>query len=143
MWSHITTMFPADSSQVICPLRNRYFATELAAQSNTVKSDTNFAAFIPYALLIIVQLLDLKFTLTGISWFGTDIEANPIIHLFFPFLGITGSLIFVKSFAVASIVLLASLSNKISWISNAIWGINCFYLIAAIIPWTIILTSSL
>ena len=103
------------------------------------EEDTSISDLSPFLCLLILQLIDLKFTYAGITIFGTSAEGNPIFHLLFPLLGTFLSLALAKSFAIAMIAALYIFRQKVLWLNPALWGISAVYLFAAVIPWSYLL----
>jgi len=86
-------------------------------------------------LLVILQVLDLLFTATGVLRHGMQAEGNLLIRSLMQSWGIFPALIFVKSVAFAVIGALCILSHRISWIERAMQLVAAIYIIAAVIPW--------
>ena len=91
------------------------------------------------SLLCLLQALDAYLTSLGVSRFGIEVEANPLIrHMMFSF-GELPALAIVKCLAFVAIISLVFLSQKLNWITRAMGVVAALYLFVAIIPWTYIL----
>lgn len=90
--------------------------------------------------LAFLQLLDGLLTGIGVMHFGSEIEANIIIRTLIDAFGLFPALLLVKCAAIAIVVALCSISHKVRWVGSALKGIIVLYLLAAIIPWAMVLT---
>ena len=93
--------------------------------------------------LSLLQVLDGYLTGVGVYHFGTEIEGNTLLRGFMENFGFVPTLIGAKLLALAIIVTLCSLCDRVTWLPLALKGIIAIYLVAAVIPWTYILYSQL
>lgn len=84
----------------------------------------------------IFQILDGLLTYWGVSRFGIDAEGNPVLHRMMHEIGEAPTLLLTKGLIL---FLLYQIRNNQS-IKFEIWLflINCFYLMLALVPWTLI-----
>jgi len=94
-----------------------------------------FVAF----FLILMQIMDGVLTSIGISRFGVSMEGNPFLRSLMANFGHIPTLTIVKLIAVAMVVLLACVAEKLSWGRKAMEVLCGIYLFGAVIPWTYIL----
>lgn len=92
-------------------------------------------------ILAIIQVLDGVLTAIGVSRFGVHAEGNLALRMLMSVMGHTQALILVKLLAISVILALCLCGPRIRWLSYAFRGIIAVYVLAAIIPWSIILTS--
>jgi hypothetical protein len=92
---------------------------------------------------IILQVLDGLLTYTGISFYGTHLEGNPVLKSIMDTIGAGPTLILAKGLAICVLLAviyyrdyLESIEMKIALIT-----INFVYLFAAIVPWMIFLVN--
>ncbi len=83
---------------------------------------------------LLVQGLDGFFTYIGVSTYGLDIEANPLVSALMTYFGEAGGLVGAK--AVASGLGICLYFCEVHAVVALLTG---FYLTAAIAPWTLIL----
>ena len=91
--------------------------------------------------LVMIQALDGLLTSLGVSIFGVESEGNPLIRSMMYAFGSNTAIGLSKLVAVAFVLTLASLARKRGWIGGVLGALTCFYLIVAIIPWTVILLT--
>ena len=91
------------------------------------------------AILITLQVLDGVLTALGMSTFGMSAEGNLLLRVLMEQVGYVTALVIAKSFAVVIVCILCLLSHRISWIKAAFSVIIGVYLIAAVVPWSIVL----
>jgi hypothetical protein len=106
----------------------------------TDKSNVIFALVI---LLIILQLLDGILTALGVSTHGIHLEANPILRSSMMHFGPLWTLLAAKGLAIAIICVLGKLAKSVLWLPPVMMLLAGIYLFAAIIPWTVILSSDI
>ena len=89
-----------------------------------------------WALVIFaaIQLADGVMTAAGAAQYGTSIEANPLLLFLFGVVGTGVTIVGMKLFAILCATLL-HLREKYS----ALTILTVVYLLAAIVPWTVIL----
>lgn len=92
-------------------------------------------------LLIILQLLDGILTALGVSTHGIHLEANPILRSSMMHFGPLWTLLAAKGLAIAIICVLGKLAKSVLWLPPVMILVAGIYLFAAIIPWTVILSS--
>jgi hypothetical protein len=92
-------------------------------------------------ILALMQVADGVLTAIGMSLFGTGAEGNALLRFLMEQLGFIPALVLAKSFAVIVTCILCLLSNRVQWIRHAMKGVIGVYLLAAVIPWTVILLS--
>ena len=90
-------------------------------------------------ILIALQIMDGILTGLGMSFFGTDMEGNILLRSVMHAIGVVPALIVVKSFAIAVVILLVNLSEQVKWLPLAMKGVIGLYILAAIIPWSLII----
>jgi hypothetical protein len=83
-----------------------------------------------------IQLADGVMTAVGAAQYGTSIEANPLLVFLFGVVGTGATIVAMKLFAILCATLL-HLREKYS----ALAILTLVYVFAAIVPWTVILTS--
>lgn len=92
-------------------------------------------------LLIILQLLDGILTGLGVSSHGIHLEANPILRTSMMQIGPLWTLLVAKGLAIAIICVLGRLAKSVRWLPPVMMVVAGIYFFAAIIPWTVILSS--
>ena len=92
-------------------------------------------------LLIILQLLDGLLTGLGVSSHGIHLEANPILRSSMMHIGPLWTLLAAKGIAIAIICILGKLAKSVLWLPPVMMLVAGIYFFAAIIPWTVILSS--
>ena len=90
-------------------------------------------------ILCIMQALDGILTTIGVSRFGLEVEANPLIRGLMESYGEIFALALVKSLSIVAICVLVFLAHRVSWISKAMGYVAALYLFVAILPWTYLL----
>lgn len=103
------------------------------------KSATISNAALLGSILILLQIFDGILTGLGMNFFGTDMEGNVLLRTLMHTLGVVPALLVVKSFAISVIIVLVNLSSQVKWLPLAMKGVIGLYLLAAIIPWSVIL----
>ncbi len=86
-----------------------------------------------------LQVLDGLLTSVGVSRFGPQKEANPVLRRLMEHFSPDQTLFLVKAGAIFVIVYLTILARKIKWVKDLIGVLSCIYLFAAILPWVYIL----
>jgi uncharacterized membrane protein len=89
-----------------------------------------------FLFLVLLQVLDALLTYRGLSIFGLEIEANPLIRILIERLGSFFGLLLVKSIAVLAVFYLWSLRERVLWIPVATKFLSAYYVFFAILPWT-------
>ena len=91
------------------------------------------------SFLGILQLLDGYLTAVGVHHFGTEVEGNALLRIAMEAYGFIPTLVGAKLLALLVLILLYRLSPSVRWLPHALKGLSALYLLAAVIPWTIIL----
>lgn len=107
------------------------------------KQSLSKKAFIIGVALAICQLLDGLLTYIGLSLFGVHMEGNGFLRSLMYFYGMAPALVVVKLFALGIAIGLALHSHRRRWMRPVLIGIVAFYLVLAVIPWTIIISKEL
>ena len=94
------------------------------------------------SILAVLQVLDGVLTTLGVNHFGTEAEGNILLRSLMELIGHIPALIIAKGIALVVIAALCMLSNQISWVSRAFKLVIGIYILAAILPWTMILFTS-
>jgi uncharacterized membrane protein SpoIIM required for sporulation len=110
---------------VVIQSHTRTFASEIAVLGIT---------------LGILQILDGLLTGFGMAQFGIHMEGNALLRTLMNHVGYIPALILVKTVALGVILGLCKCAPKIRWLKHAFQGIIALYVVAAIIPWSVILT---
>lgn len=92
-------------------------------------------------ILIALQIMDGLLTGFGMNFFGTDMEGNVFLRSVMHLIGVVPALIVVKSGAISVIIVLVNLCSQVKWLPLAMKGVIGLYLLAAVIPWSIILAN--
>ncbi len=92
-------------------------------------------------ILIALQVMDGILTGVGMNFFGTDMEGNLLLRSVMHAIGVVPALLVVKSLAIAVIIVLVNLSSQVKWLPMAMKGVIGLYVLAAIIPWSVILAN--
>jgi len=92
--------------------------------------------------LVVIQFFDGLFTLIGVQRYGLEIEANPIMRESMSYFGSVPTMVFIKACCMLIIIHLVIISKQIHWIKTALNAVACIYMLLAILPWTLILSSS-
>ena len=90
-------------------------------------------------LLVVLQIADGVLTSIGIAHFGPAIEANIMIRSLVEHFGCLPALIGIKSLAVLIVAALCALAPRVKWIGTALKATIATYLLAAILPWGVLL----
>jgi len=90
--------------------------------------------------LAFLQILDGFLTAVGMAQFGIHMEGNTLLRVLMNEVGYIPALIAVKSLALGVIFGLCTYAPKIRWLKTAFQGIIALYVVAAILPWSVILT---
>ncbi|HMO02582.1 MAG TPA: hypothetical protein PKD37_03810 [Oligoflexia bacterium] len=90
-------------------------------------------------LLSLLQVLDGILTTQGVSIYGFESEANLLIRNMMFVYGAVPSLILVKITAIGVIFSLLFIGLRVRWLKPAFLAIGVYYIILAIVPWTILL----
>ncbi|MCB0319395.1 MAG: hypothetical protein KDD60_00635 [Bdellovibrionales bacterium] len=93
--------------------------------------------------LIALQILDGCLTALGMYHFGLHTEGNPILRALMHQVGYIPALLITKGVAIGIICFLAQHAAKITWLRTALKGVAALYLLAAVLPWSIILSTQL
>ena len=93
------------------------------------------------AILILLQVLDGVLTGIGMNIHGTAAEGNIFLRMLMEQWGYIPAIVTVKTFAIGVVCVLCMLSSMVAWIKHAMRVIIGIYLLAAVIPWAMILTS--
>jgi len=86
---------------------------------------------------LIVQSLDGIFTYLGVSFWGLEIEANPIVSSTVGIFGLAGGLAAMKLVAAAFGMVL-----HLNRLHNAVAILTAVYFLTAILPWTAIFLTN-
>jgi len=89
------------------------------------------------ALFVAIQVADGVLTAAGVAQFGTRIEGNPLIHFAAEGAGFGATIVVAKLFAVSCATLLHLQARHL-----ALAVLTLAYVVAAIVPWTIVLAWS-
>ncbi len=102
----------------------------------TTLTTTQTRAAWALVLFAATQVADGVMTAAGASQYGTSIEANPLLLFLFGLVGTGAALVAVKLFAIMCATLLHLRSKHV-----ALAILTAVYVLAAIVPWTLILSS--
>ena len=92
-------------------------------------------------ILCVLQIADGILTGIGINAFGVAAEGNSFLRFLMEQLGYIPALTLTKGVAVVVTTILCTLSSNVSWIRHALKAVIGVYLLAAVVPWTLILLS--
>jgi uncharacterized membrane protein len=92
-------------------------------------------------ILIVLQIADGVLTGFGMSFFGTQMEGNVLLRTLMHEIGVAPALVLVKSLAIAVVIVLVQLSSQVKWLPMALKGVIGLYMLAAVIPWSVILAT--
>lgn len=95
------------------------------------------------SLLAVLQVLDGILTGIGMYYFGTSAEGNFLLRVLMESFGYIPALITAKAIAIAVIAALCFLADQVRWLKPAMAVMILIYLGAAIIPWTMIISTHL
>lgn len=98
-------------------------------------------SIIALGILISFQILDGVFTYVGTLIHGLEIEGNPLVYKLIEHAGAFLGISIAKLFAIAAILFLWNLRSKVTWVPKSIELISVYYLVFAIIPWTLLLAG--
>jgi hypothetical protein len=90
--------------------------------------------------LAVLQILDGFLTGFGMAHFGVHMEGNALLRTLMNHVGYIPALVIVKAIALGVIFGLCTCAPKIRWLKRAFQGIIALYVVAAILPWSVILT---
>ncbi len=90
--------------------------------------------------LAVLQILDGLLTGIGMAQFGVHMEGNALLRTLMNHVGYIPALVIVKTVALGVIAGLCTCAPKIRWLKHAFQGIIALYVVAAILPWSVILT---
>ena len=93
--------------------------------------------------LMCLQVLDGLLTGVGVFNFGVGIEANILIRNLMIEWGYVTALCVVKLSSIVIIAILCKLALSVHWVASALKGVIMLYLVAAIVPWAMILVLHL
>ena len=93
-------------------------------------------------VLTALQVCDGILTAIGINAFGISAEGNGLLRYLMELIGFVPALIVAKSAAIMIIGVLCSLSARVAWIRHAMKVVIGVYLIAAVVPWSMILLDN-
>ncbi len=131
----------------ISPAQARYEARPFTPPTLTVITNSAPKLRIKREVIILgiilstLQILDGVLTTLGVNSFGTEAEGNIMLRSLMELIGHVPALILAKALAIIVVAILCSLSTKINWVGRAFKVVIGIYLMAAIIPWTMILLS--
>lgn len=91
--------------------------------------------------LVVLQIADGILTFAGVSIWGSDMEGNAFLRQLVATYGAAKALFFVKTAAIASVIFITFRAHRRRWIRPLILLIVALYLILAVAPWIIILSS--
>jgi len=92
-------------------------------------------------LLILFQVLDGLLTLLGISFFGVEVEGNPLVRQIIQTVGPSFGIGLVKLATIAIICCICVYGYKVSWLSRAMSGVASIYFFCALVPWSVVFGS--
>ncbi|HUK34532.1 MAG TPA: hypothetical protein VLV86_11505 [Vicinamibacterales bacterium] len=109
-------------------------ALRLSLTTTLTRSQTRAA----WALIVFaaIQVADGVLTAAGASQYGSSIEANPLLLFLFGAVGVSATLVATKLFAILCATTLHLCAKY-----RALTILTVVYVVAAIVPWTFILTS--
>ena len=107
------------------------------------KQSLSKKAFIIGVALAVCQLLDGLLTYIGLSLMGVHMEGNGLLRSLMLSYGMAPALFFVKIIALALAVGLALHSHRRRWMRPVLLGVVAFYLVLAVVPWTILISKEL
>jgi hypothetical protein len=90
--------------------------------------------------LAALQILDGLLTGIGMAQFGVHMEGNALLRTLMHHVGYIPALVLVKTLSLGVIASLCFCAPKIRWLKHAFQGIIALYVVAAILPWSVILT---
>ena len=93
--------------------------------------------------LALCQLLDGLLTYVGLSLMGIHMEGNGFMRTLMYYYGMAPALFFVKIIALGIAIGLSLHSHNRRWMRPVLVGIVAFYLVLAVVPWTILISKEL
>lgn len=96
-------------------------------------------AFVLGSLLVVLQILDGLLTSVGVIRYGTAAEGNPFLRHMMEEFGHLPTIAVCKFLAILIVITLTVIARNRIWVQQAMGVVSCFYLVGAIIPWTIVL----
>lgn len=93
------------------------------------------------AVLILCQIADGVMTSIGLNRYGLHLEGNPALRAGMVAVGVVPALALAKSAAIAIIIWLRLLGDRVPWVGEALALLSLIYVSAAIIPWSCIILS--
>jgi hypothetical protein len=119
---------------------------ELLTPANEIDNhDSRYNSWSPRALvflaliLVVLQLMDGILTCSGIYAFGISSEGNPILRTLISLLGIIPAVALSKLVCISVVLGLCSQAREIYWLPVALSCVAGIYLVAAVIPWSLLL----
>lgn len=91
--------------------------------------------------LILLQAADGVLTMMGVQQFGTAMEGNILLRTLMNHFGPMEALAVSKILCIAVIIRLTTMAKQFAWVKQAMGAMCCFYLLAAVVPWTYILVT--
>lgn len=88
---------------------------------------------------IVLQIFDGILTYLGVKRFGINGEGNPLIHILMLNMGAVLALVTVKALAILSLIAVNSKVESNTIVKRGLKLSIWFYMLLAIIPWTVIL----
>lgn len=119
----------------VVAVRGLGFEQAAKVQSISISGKAMFVGI----LLVVLQILDGYLTSLGMSRFGIEMEGNLLLRSMMEHFGSDMTLAIAKTFAIGVVAALTLASKRVPWVTNAMGGVACFYIVFAIIPWTYIL----
>ena len=121
--------------------RHLYVAKSLATPNQAIPNNRLSLIRKLGWLLIIFQILDGLFTILGISFFGVEIEGNPLVRQIIEVIGPNFGIGLVKLSTIAIIFCICVFGCKVTWLTRALAGVSCIYFLFALAPWSLVLGS--
>ena len=113
-------------------------------KSLEIDSNKNYYSVLWIAsTLVILQILDGLLTGTGMYYWGIGAEGNPLLKMLMHHIGYVYALLLTKSASIVIILILAKCALTMEWVKNAMKGVAALYIVAAVIPWTYLITLKL
>lgn len=119
----------------------RLFSMQRPGLNSIASSEQSRSALLLGLSLIILQILDGLFTAIGVNRYGVAVEGNPIIRTLMDQFGAFPALAIIKIVAVLLVIFVTLQATKISWVRNVLGAASFTYLVAAVLPWGILLFS--
>jgi hypothetical protein len=127
------TLIPAERSTLLTP------ANDNDLRISGWKTWSPTALTILAVTLIILQLLDGILTCSGIYAFGLTAEGNPLMRTLISLLGIIPAVTISKLVCISVVLGLCAQAREIYWLPFALSCVGGIYLIAAVIPWSLLI----